>query len=411
MNLSYLLWHISCNLHTPVQGFSYENLTQKHFVPDFSICARTDFEDTCATPLLLCEFLHNTFPAFPSLPVFFSLGKEVVYAFVPTPERAYFLGPVCFLTPVSLKYTFPLPSIDKTWLKAVAACTFSDFVSLILLLYNLFQESVLDEHELISFNCMDSMLYESAQSELSNLVFQNRESNRTHNPYDQELREFSSIENGDVEMLRKSLSEDYVGQVGTLAKNKLRHWRNLSIVVITLACRAAIRGGLQPEIAFSMSDIQIQKIEEQTSPVTLLNLTHEFEFLYAQAVADIKAQKRGRYKKDQNLRVNQCKDYIFTHLHEKILVKDIAKELQIHENYLSKIFCEYEGMTISDFILQEKIKLVKNLLIYSSYSYIEIAAYLGFSSQSYLGKQFKKVTDMTLRQYREVYGVKEFIRI
>ena len=380
MNLSYLLWHISCKLHTPVQGFSYENLTQKHFVPDFSICARTDFEDTCATPLLLCEFLHNTFPAFPSLPVFFSLGKEVVYAFVPTPERAYFLGPVCFLTPVSLKYTFPLPSIDKTWLKAVAACTFSDFVSLILLLYNLFQESVLDEHELISFNCMDSMLYESAQSELSNLVFQNRESNRTHNPYDQELREFSSIENGDVEMLRKSLSEDYVGQVGTLAKNKLRHWRNLSIVVITLACRAAIRGGLQPEIAFSMSDIQIQKIEEQTSPVTLLNLTHEFEFLYA-------------------------------HLHEKILVKDIAKELQIHENYLSKIFCEYEGMTISDFILQEKIKLVKNLLIYSSYSYIEIAAYLGFSSQSYLGKQFKKVTDMTLRQYREVYGVKEFIRI
>lgn len=60
-------------------------------------------------------------------------------------------------------------------------------------------------------------------------------------------------------------------------------------------------------------------------------------------------------------------------------------------------------MTLTDFILQEKVKLTKNLLTYSPYSYIEIATYLGFSSQSHLGKVFKKYTDMTLRQYRERY--------
>ena len=61
-------------------------------------------------------------------------------------------------------------------------------------------------------------------------------------------------------------------------------------------------------------------------------------------------------------------------------------------------------MTLTDFILQEKVKLTKNLLAYSPYSYIEIATYPGFSSQSHLGKVFKKYTDMTLRQYRERYG-------
>ena len=64
-------------------------------------------------------------------------------------------------------------------------------------------------------------------------------------------------------------------------------------------------------------------------------------------------------------------------------------------------------MTLTDFILQEKVKLTKNLLTYSPYSYIEIATYLGFSSQSHLGKVFKKYTDMTLRQYRERYGREE----
>lgn len=49
---------------------------------------------------------------------------------------------------------------------------------------------------------------------------------------------------------------------------------------------------------------------------------------------------------------------------------------------------------------------MQKLLIYSDYSYSEIASYLGYASQSHLGKQFKDMTGMTLRQYRELYGVK-----
>lgn len=42
--------------------------------------------------------------------------------------------------------------------------------------------------------------------------------------------------------------------------------------------------------------------------------------------------------------------------------------------------------------------------MHSPYSYIEIATYLGFSSQGHLGKVFKKYTGMTMRQYLEKYG-------
>ena len=102
--------------------------------------------------------------------------------------------------------------------------------------------------------------------------------------------------------------------------------------------------------------------------------------------------------------MEQSKDYIFKHLHEKIRIQDIAEYLHLNANYLSELFRQCENVTLTDFILQEKVKLTRNLLAYSPYSYIEIATYLGFSSQSHLGKVFKKYTGMTLRQYREKYG-------
>ena len=102
--------------------------------------------------------------------------------------------------------------------------------------------------------------------------------------------------------------------------------------------------------------------------------------------------------------MEQSKDYIFKHLHEKIRIQDIAEYLHLNANYLSELFRQCENVTLTDFILQEKVKLTRNLLSYSPYSYIEIATYLGFSSQSHLGKVFKKYTGMTLRQYRGKYG-------
>lgn len=60
-------------------------------------------------------------------------------------------------------------------------------------------------------------------------------------------------------------------------------------------------------------------------------------------------------------------------------------------------------MSLYQYILSEKMALVENLLIYSDYSLIEISSYLGFSSQSHLGKLFKKAVGMTPQQYRNTY--------
>lgn len=239
----------------------------------------------------------------------------------------------------------------------------------------------------------------------SDTFFTNQELQRTHNPYDHELREMQAIENGNTAQLQKALDETFPGQIGRLAEDELRHIRNLGIVIATLCSRAAIRGGLSYEIAFSLCDAYILKIEKTNDIRALASLFTDCKFHFCRLVTDTNAAKSARQKKVPHSKITQCKNYILSHLHEKLRVQDIAKNLDTSPTYLADLFRSYEGQTITSFILQEKIKLAQNMLIYSPYTYSEIAAYLGFSSQSHLGTQFKKVTGFTLREYKERFRI------
>lgn len=242
----------------------------------------------------------------------------------------------------------------------------------------------------------------------SQTIFYNQEMQKKHNPYDQELREVTSIENGDIDQLEKSLSEDITAHLGRLAKSDLRNIKNLGIVAVTLASRAAIRGGVLPEIAFTLSDAYIQKIEELTEVDSINRVITQCKYHYAHLAAEAKSENISVKEPVPHSMITRCKIYIMSHLHEKIRIQEIADILQTSPTYLADLFRIHEGRTMTDYILQEKIKLAKNMLIYSPYSYSDIAAYLGFSSQSHLGSRFKKITGYTLRQYREIFGVKEF---
>ena len=285
-------------------------------------------------------------------------------------------------------------------------CELDTFVTGILLCFYFLTGRELSVAEFWAHNKESMPKVVGAREEMVKNLFryQEKEGVGLHNPYEQEIRELTSIELGDIEMLKKSIGEDYLGKTGVLSKDELRNTKNLGIVVMTLASRAAIRGGLMPEISYSMSDVFIQKIEEMTDIVAIYTAIRQFEMEYAKLVAEIRKQDEKKSKEKQSIWVEASKEYIFKHLHEKIRVQEIADYLHLNSSYLSELFKQQESMTLTDFILQEKVKLTKNLLTYSPYSYIEIATYLGFSSQSHLGKVFKKYTDMTLRQYRERYG-------
>lgn len=78
----------------------------------------------------------------------------------------------------------------------------------------------------------------------------------------------------------------------------------------------------------------------------------------------------------------------------------ISENLHHGYSYLSKLFSETEGITIEQFIINQKIEKVKEMLVYDEKSLSEIAFDLGYSSVAHLSSQFKKVTGLTPTQFK-----------
>ena len=394
-----LLQYLSKKMHTHAYKLTIDGEIT------FSCCKVLAFQDTYITDKDFLDFLLESLPQ--GIPCLRSIRQKDIYGIVTGHNAIYIVGPVSFASPVYLNCDYNELMLEEEIEKYVPQVNPDDYLEDILFLNHMITGVESTTEQIIETNCLNHDHTGKVQKHFNDILFENHENNVHHNPYDQEMREFGSIENGDLIQLEKSLQEDYDGTIGTLAKDPLRNLKNLGIVLVTLASRAAIRGGLSPEISFSLSDSYIQQIEECKDLALVAPLAHKAEFQYAEMVHEIKEKQKGILKKQKNPRINKCKDFIFSHLHDRITLEDLAAEADCNPNYLSQLFKECEGISISGYILQEKINRAKNLLIYSDYSYIEIATYLGFSSQSHLGTQFKKHTGYTLRQYREIYGRKE----
>ena len=394
-----LLQYLSKKMHTHAYKLTIDGEIT------FSCCKVLAFQDTYIKDKDFSGLLLESLPQ--GIPCLRSIRQKDIYCIVTGHNAIYIVGPVSFASPVYLNCDYNELMLEKEIEKYVPQVNPDDYLEDILFLNHMITGVESTTEQIIETNCLNHDHTGKVQKHFNDILFENHENNVHHNPYDQEMREFGSIENGDLIQLEKSLQEDYDGTIGTLAKDPLRNLKNLGIVLVTLASRAAIRGGLSPEISFSLSDSYIQQIEECKDLALVAPLAHKAEFQYAEMVHEIKEKQKGILKKQKNPRINKCKDFIFSHLHDRITLEDLAAEADCNPNYLSQLFKECEGISISGYILQEKINRAKNLLIYSDYSYIEIATYLGFSSQSHLGTQFKKHTGYTLRQYREIYGRKE----
>ena len=224
-----------------------------------------------------------------------------------------------------------------------------------------------------------------------------------HNPYDQELREQDSIRRGDIDALKRCWEEKYEGSIGTLALDPLRNIKNIAIGVITLSSRSAIKGGLNPETVFSLVDAVILNIEQKLkAPEDVLETIHSTQLTLASMV-------HNSHSSDSfNPIISKTKDYIFRNIHSKITVSEIAHWLKLNPDYLSDLFKRNEGITITDYVMEQKMALCCNMLKFSDYSIQQISAYFGFCSQSHFTKQFKHVIGTTPGAYRKLYSVTDF---
>lgn len=102
------------------------------------------------------------------------------------------------------------------------------------------------------------------------------------------------------------------------------------------------------------------------------------------------------------------KNYLCRHLYEKIDIRDLVEKIGLNYSYLSRIFSEQAGMTLTEYVRKEKLKSASNMLRYTDYPVTEIAEYFSFSSTSRFSRFFKDEFGMNPTQYRNIYYVNEF---
>ena len=93
--------------------------------------------------------------------------------------------------------------------------------------------------------------------------------------------------------------------------------------------------------------------------------------------------------------------YIDMNLASPISTRDIARDQFLAPNYLSTRFKQEVGISISDYLLERRVRLSCQLLSTTQLSVQEIASKTGMGDASYFSKQFKRITGVAPLRYRK----------
>jgi YSIRK-targeted surface antigen transcriptional regulator len=265
-------------------------------------------------------------------------------------------------------------------------------VSLCSLTYFLIYQEPMDEEivrsQLMNFDEIEPTHIEQAIRHL-------RLETSFHLDHKTEQKIWQYVKEGKKEKLLQHLESIEMEGLSQLSKKShLRNIKNQIIIYIALATRAAIEGGLYPEIAYTMSDISIQKVEETFDLQKVLLIGDNLLFSLVDRMNENRESAHSKA-------VNTCKNYIFNHIFEQISIKDLADLVHLNPVYLSQLFKKETNKPIGKYIQEEKIKEAQKLLIQTDYSVADICMLLHFNNQSHFSSLFKKFTGVTPNQYRK----------
>ena len=94
--------------------------------------------------------------------------------------------------------------------------------------------------------------------------------------------------------------------------------------------------------------------------------------------------------------------YINTHISDtdRLRLPNLSEKFGISKTYFSEYFKKQAGISLADYILKSKLKIIETKVLHTDLSLKEIAWQMNFTDSSHLARTFKKVYGMTIKEFK-----------
>ena len=259
-------------------------------------------------------------------------------------------------------------------------------------IYNMFiASSKIDIKPAIFKSVQSKPIKELKNTQLDNLFV---ELEYVRHNYDIEDKFSIIIENGDIERASSFPTNEIMKQLPKRALNdSLRNAKTRLTILNTLCTRAAIRGGIDVQLAHQISTnfgILIEAMKSiQDSDIIAKDIIKD----YAVAVNNYSLRNYSKLIKNSIILIRQ-------HITEKYTPTNLAEDMYVTLEHLSRSFKKELGITITDYINKSKILEAEKLLTLNDYSISHVSDTLGYTNYSYFTKTFKKYNGLSPSKYK-----------
>lgn len=149
-------------------------------------------------------------------------------------------------------------------------------------------------------------------------------------------------------------------------------------------------------------DVDACKIEFRRNFHRCFALEEVFQRLFIY-IKDIMEAAISAKKNVEAEPIIEAKKYIQEHYNHNLKFEELAEKVGFNYAYFSTLFKKETGQTLTEYALQIRIQQAKNLLLDPEVSIMEVAEAVGYSDLKYFAKQFKKITNLSPKEYKKLF--------
>ena len=310
----------------------------------------------------------------------------------------YAIGPVFYAAPTERQLRTALSPYTRSLENAAWASALIRLLpELPVMSYAIFTRYTVMVHNTLTGQQLGLDALRSDVKEPSPLPRESEETQRDRNKvYLAERAMLQMVRNGDINYYNVLQNSVRLSPgVPIQGQDPLRQMKTSNIVFTTLVCRAAMEGGLSPEIAYPLGDSYIQAVEDCHDSGELSALAHAMYHDFIYRVHHLRVNPNCSHA------IQKCCDAIELSLDRKIRTADLAALVGYTEYYLTEKFKKETGQSISSYIRYAKVERAKVLLESTDLSIRELSERLAFNTVNYFIRSFRDTTGYTPAQYRK----------